>query len=441
MGRKIPISKMIEDLKEVGVYDEYTQARLDILAASAETPIEISQKERAVIGRLFSRRVKQIEQEGSIRFLPLAHSEADSSPSEIICKVEELIGFGNMGPVYAVTVDNRPYALKLYSAGKLGEMMETHGKFGLGGILHDLEKMDKRTRLTDLGRAVLDRKAKGMYGRCKRLVKIHNIGQEADCMYVLMDMLAVDPINKVNPADLGGDLVDVISWAVDCAVGLCHLHVEERRLHLNIRPEAFIKQAVKDEKRRPKYTFFHYPREFCRPAGSPCLTTEFITVDHFDNSIDISDSSPKGVGTLGSWLYMPPEVIRGLLRILRADYENYVEKRTPVEAQRTITLKRSQLDDVWALGLTFYQFISGGRSPFGEPKSLGELVKSELILDFDFACIDPLFRDLISSMLEKDRKKRLQLILKDCPEKIKSRESVAEAVLFKLENLAMECEA
>jgi serine/threonine protein kinase len=253
-----------------------------------------------------------------------------------------------------------------------------------------------------------------------------------------MDLLAVDPISKADPAQLGGDVIDVVSWSIDCCVALCNLHIEEKRLHLNIRPEAFIRHTVKDKPRLPKYCFFHYPKTFYRPEGHPCLETEFIMVDHLDNSVDINDKGPKGVGTVGSWSFIPPETILQLLKVLRVHYDIYVEEGRRVDEVLTIKLTRTQMDDVWALGLTLYQFLTGGQNPFGHPKNLVDMVNSILLKKFDFTSIDPVFRSLISSMLEKDPKKRFVRLLEGCPDKIRSRRAAAEAILFKLEQIGLE---
>ena len=232
-----------------------------------------------------------------------------------------------MGPVYAVRVNNQPYALKIYSADQVKDITEFHGRFGLAGALEVLEGQDAGASLADLGKKILRKKPMGTYGNCNKLVKIHNVGIDNDYMYVLMDMLAVDPINKVDLGLLGGDDLDLMSWAVDCAVGLCTFHVEERRLHLNIRPEAFIKREVKGVKRRPIYTFFHFPKKFHRSPNGPSAKSDFILVDHFDTSIEVADKALKGLGTVGSWLYLPPEQILQLLRLLREDYDPYWKKR------------------------------------------------------------------------------------------------------------------
>lgn len=438
VGDKTSISEMIEGLRQAGVYDPFTQFKLDILAARGGSPAEITRKERDAVEQLFSEYIERIAKEGKIRFTSFAASKSGSTPATRSFEVREFLGFGNMGPVYSVVEGGTPYALKLYSSRQLKEVMASHGKFGLGGILHDLDGLQGPTRLSDLGRRVFSKRAKDVYGRANRIVKVHDVGAEPDYMYVLMDLLAVDPINKANPAQLGGDVMDVVSWSIDCCVALCNLHVEEKRLHLNIRPEAFIRHAVKDKVRQPKYCFFHYPKTFYRPERHPCLETEFIMVDHLDNSVDINDKGPKGVGTVGSWSFVPPETILQLLKILRVHYDIYVEKDREVDEKLTIKLTRTQMDDVWALGLTLFQFLSGGKNPFGQPKNLVDMVNSVLLTKFDFSSIDPVFRGLISTMLEKDPKKRFVGLLEGCPDKIRSRRAVAEAILFKLEQIGLE---
>jgi len=432
---------MITALLAARVYDEYTTAKLEILTGRIEGPSEISKKERIVIQEIFSDYVDQVRKEGSIRFPSLGGAERVGAPATVKCDVSEFLGFGNTGPVYAVSVKGQPYALKIYSARQIREVMKSHGMFGLGGILQDMEESRGPGILSDLGKRVLARKPMGVYGRCKRMVRVHDVGLDANCMYVLMDLLAVDPIGKVDPRQMGGDNVDFVSWAVDCCVGLCNLHVEERRLHLNIRPEAFIKKAVTDKTRLPKYCFFHYPKKFYRPEAGPCLTTEFVMVDHLDTSVAISDKGPKGLMTIVSWPFAPPETVLQLLQVLRVHYDIYVEKARPVDNTLTIKLTRSQMDDIWALGLTLYQFLSGGKYPFGEPRSLVDMVNQILLTKFDFSPIEPPFRDLLVSMLEKDPKKRFSRILEGCPDKIRSRKVLAEALLYKLEEIGLAYES
>lgn len=438
VAEKLPVSKLIRDLREVGVYDEHTQRRLDLLGATPEGPAEISQKERSLIEDQFSDLIDIIQQDGSVRFTTLAGG--DTAPqTRVTCNVKEFLGFGNMGPVYSVSANNRPYALKIYSAREIQDIVRMHGNFGLAGILADMNVTDKPALLSDLGKKVLARKPKGMYARSGRIVKIHNVGVQGNYMYLLMDMLDVDPISKIDPAELGGSLPDLVSWTVDCAVGLCHLHVEEHRLHLNIRPEAFIRQTPTEKTRQPKFTFFHYPKQFYRPPDGASLKTEFIMVDHLDNSVEIGDKGPKGIGTVGGWLYLPPEAILHVLKTMREDHRTYVENRTPVDQVRTIEMKRTQLDDIWALGLTWYQFLSG-KSPFGDPKTLLDMVNSILLTKFDFSNIEPSFQDLLSAMLDKDPKKRFVRVLDGCPDKIRSRKVMAEAVLYKLERIGLKCD-
>jgi serine/threonine protein kinase len=437
MSQKIPIHQLIEELSKVGSYEPFTQSKLDLLGSAVVGATEISQKERLVTQQAFASFVESVAQNNEIPFIDISDSSKSVKQSKVMCHVKQFLGYGNTGPVYAVTAGGQPFALKMYSASGLNDMMQTHGSFGLMGVLLDQGKEGAPPGLSEIGQKVLARKAKGVYGRCNRIVKIHRVGQDGDRLYLLMDLLEVDPISKVDPAQMGGDLRDLVSWMVDCAVGLCQLHVEERRLHLNIRPEAFIRKARKGGDRLPKYTFFNYPKKYVRPETCPCLNTEFIMVDHLDTSVDIADNSPKGLGTIGSWAFMPPEAILALLQVLREDYQRYVEERTSVESAQAIRIKRSQMDDIWAMGVTFYQFLAGGKFPFGQPKTLADLVHSVLLTKFDFSSIDPLFRDLIGSMLDKDPKKRLLRLLDGCPDKMQSRRVLAEAILYKLEDIAL----
>ena len=435
MREKIPISRLIDCLRETRVYDSHTMRKLDILTAGREGPPEISQKERNAIRNLFSPLTEKIKRDGLIQFRVLAAQEKIKRGEKIDCVVTGFLGFGNMGPVYAVRVDNRSYALKIYSADEIKGITEFHGRFGLAGVLQELENQDAGASLTDLGKKILARKAKETYGSCKRVVKIHNVGSDNDYMYVLMDMLAVDPINRVDLALMGGDAHDLISWAVDCAVGLCTLHVEERRLHLNIRPEAFIKREVKGPQRLPVYSFFHFPKKFHRSPDGPSAKTDFILVDHFDTSIEVADKVRKGLGTVGSWLYLPPEQILELLRLLREDYDRYVGQKPDSEHFKTILLRRSQMDDIWALGLTYYQLFSGGKLPVQQARTLAGMVNSVLLTEFDFSVVPDPFRELTRALLTKDPKERFKLILKGCPEKIRERKVLAEAILYKLEQI------
>jgi serine/threonine protein kinase len=161
-------------------------------------------------------------------------------------------------------------------------------------------------------------------------------------------------------------------------------------------------------------------------------------VDHLDNSVAVADKEPKGLATVGSWLFLPPEQIIHLLKMLKQDYKTYVEEGRPVEGIRTIKFKRTQMDDIWALGVIFYQFLAGGKYPFGEPRNLADMVNSILLTKFDFRPIDSRLRDLVSSMLEKDPQKRFQRLLQGCPENIQSRRVLAEAILYKLEQVVSE---
>ena len=109
--------------------------------------------------------------------------------------------------MYAVTVEGQPFALKIYSAAGLNDMMQTHGTFGLTGVLFEKAEEGSPQGLSDIGQKVLARKAKGVYGRCNRIVKVHRVGQDSDRWFLLMDLLEVDPISKVDPAQMGGELV------------------------------------------------------------------------------------------------------------------------------------------------------------------------------------------------------------------------------------------
>jgi len=437
LKEKIPIARLIHELSRAGVYDRYTTRKLGVLVETLGNPVEIARKERLATQELFTDLFRKIEIDGTVRFTSLVGSDA-GWPAEIACRVDKFLGFGNMGPVYAVTVGNEPYALKINSIPHMQEIMETHGKFGLGGILHDLKESSGANLRIDIGQKVLSRKEKGLYGRCRKIVKVHTVGTSENYLFVLMDLLAVDPISSVDALELGGDFRDVVAWCIDCAVGLCQIHVEERRLHFNIRPEAFIKREVKSRARLPKYTFFHYPQKFPRPEKGPSLESEFIVVDHLDTSVDISDRGPKGLGTVGSWLYLPPETILQLLKVLRHDYETHVMGETTPESVQTVMLNRTQMDDVWAFGLTLYELLSRGKTCFGEPTTLSDMVNSVLLTKFDFSPVDERFRELLSAMLKKDPKERFQAVLQECPPKIASRRVLAEAVLYKLEKIAIE---
>lgn len=380
--------------------------------------------------------METVEQRKEIEFSELTGSSHRGA--RVVCTVKEFLGFGNAGPVFSVLVDNQPFALKVYSARELHDTMTLHGKFGLAGILYQRESGEKPAELTDIGRTVLARKPKGLYARSRRIVKIHKVGEHKQYLFLLMDLLAVDPLRgRIDPSKLSGSPSDLVSWSVDCVVGLCHLHAEEQRLHLNIRPEAFIRNVIQSGERQPKYTFFHFPKKFPRFAEAASSKSEFIMVDHLDTSIDIHDSSPKGLASVGSWMFLAPEHILNLLQTLRNDFQQYVKLGTHLKQEQTIKFRRTQLDDIWSMGLTLYQFFSGGKYPFGEPRNLGEMVNAVLLTKFDFSFIDERLQDLLSAMLEKDAQKRYEKVLAGCPEKMKEKALLAEAVLYKLEQIAL----
>jgi serine/threonine protein kinase len=162
-----------------------------------------------------------------------------------------------------------------------------------------------------------------------------------------------------------------------------------------------------------------------------------VLVDHLDTSADVADRGLKGLGTVGSWLFVPPEVVMQLLKALKEDYTRHIQGKEGFEETRTINLKRSQMDDIWALGLTLYQFLSGGAMPFRDPKSLTDMINAILLSKFDFSVIPPEFRGLVEAMLTKEPAARFHKVLDDCPDKIKSRKVMAEALLYKLELCAL----
>ncbi len=432
---------MLAELMACDLYDGKTLERLALLVNPFQETTDISRKERKFIEKTFAKRVKEINSQGQISFHALARAHGASPGTAVTCHIDKFLGYGNMGPVFAATVEKKPFAVKIYSVPQIQDMVRIHGPLGLGGMLQDLAHEDSPTFLSKLGQKVLARKPSGIYARSKKIVKIHNVGQEGEYIYLLMDLLAVDTLNRVDPAELGGNLLDLVSWAADCTLGLCQLHVEERRLHLNIRPEAFVRREVRGGERLPRFTFFHFPQKYCRPEASPSLHTEFVMVDHFDTSLDVRHRDPAGLGTVGSWLFIPPEVIMQLLKSLKADHSRYVVEEAAVEQQRSINLRRSQMDDIWALGLTLYQFLSGGRLPFGDPKSLSEMINSILLLKFDFSQIPEDFRPLIEAMLTKDVTQRFHRVFEGCPDNVKVRKVMAEAILYKLEVLSLGCNA
>ena len=65
-------------------------------------------------------------------------------------------------------------------------------------------------------------------------------------------------------------------------------------------------------------------------------------------------------------------------------------------------------------------------------------MNSILLTKFNFDPIEPRFRELLASMLDKDPKKRFQRLMLGCPEKITERKVMAEAVLYKLEEIGMQ---
>jgi len=87
--------------------------------------------------------------------------------------------------------------------------------------------------------------------------------------------------------------------------------------------------------------------------------------------------------------------------------------------------------------LTLYQFLSGGALPFRDPKSLTDMINSILLSKFDFSQIPPEFRPILEAMLAKEPAARFHKVLDGCPEKVKSRKVMAEALLYKLELCAL----
>jgi serine/threonine protein kinase len=436
MAEKIHAERLIHELSLAGVYDPVSIEKLAILVRTTAESNEIGRRERVLTEKVFRERMQQIKKDGEIRFRKFAR--AKSGGDFVNCQVNQFLGYGNMGPVFAVSVDQQPFALKIYSSFELQDMMRIHGNFGLAGMLKDLPNEDSPTFLSKFGQKILAKKPTGVYARCKKIVKIHNVGEDGDYVYILMDLLGVDTLNRITSDLQGSDLLDLCLWALDCAVGLCHLHVEERRLHLNIRPEAFVRRDVTEGNRLPKFTFFHFPRKYPRDKEAPSLKTEFVLVDHFDTSVNAADRDPKGLGTVGSWLFVPPETIMQLLKTLRQDHTRFIIEGERFGGERTVKLKRSQMDDIWALGLTLYHFLSGGRIPFKAPTTVTEMINSELLSKFDFSPVPPQFRRLLEAMLDKEPSQRFQRVLEGCPDDIRSRKVLAEAVLYKLEIAALE---
>jgi serine/threonine protein kinase len=435
MSKKIPLSQMISGLDSKGVYDFLTRRKLDTLNREVGQGAPIWEKERDLIRKVFSEKLEELETEGVLVFDPLFKWELNNPQGRVECEIERFLGYGNEGPVYSVRIKGRAFALKLYSAAELNYLTKAHGKFGLAGALLELHT-DNRVSLSKMGRAALSKKEKGVYGRNGKIVEIHNIGLHKDLICLVMDLLEVDPISHLKPLQKGATQEDMITWAIDCAVGLCQLHLEEGRLHLNLRPEAFIKRTPLEGKRRPKYTFFNYPSTYKREPGSLGETIEFIMVDHMDNSVEWDDKEQKGMATFGSWLFMAPETILTTLKILREDYETYLEKGYEVSWPSTIRAPRNQMEDIWALGATLCQFLSDGNYPFGSPSSLGAMVNSILLTPLDLSPAPEPIRDILSRTLEKDPKKRLQRLMEGVPKEIIARRSAAEALLYRLEGIS-----
>ncbi len=437
MDGKVHAEQLIVDLIAAEVYDSKTIERLELLISTPENVAEIHRKERAAVEKLFVELMAKIDKESKVVFPSLLKAMEGPSKATVTCGIQKFLGYGNMGPVFAVNVENKPFALKIYSVDQLQEIAAVHGRFGLGGMLLELSQEDGRPFLSKVGERILAKKPSGMYARCKKLVKIHNLGVSGKYIFLLMDLLEVDPLSKVRPDDTGADVSDLLHWAIDCAVGLCQLHVEERRLHLNIRPEAFIRHEVKPKDRLPKFSFFHYPAKFAKRDEGPSNTTEFVLVDHFDTSVAATDRAAKGLGTIGSWLFIPPEVFMQFLKSLKEDHRRYVIERVRPETPLTISLNRSQMCDIWALGLTLHQFLSGGRLPFKQPKSATEIIHAILLSRFDFNGIHPEFRSLLEAMLAKEPKTRFQKLFDGCPETIRAKKVISEAVLYRLEAAAL----
>jgi serine/threonine protein kinase len=436
MAEKIHVERLIHDLSAAGVYDPVSAEKLAVLVRTTVESNEISRRERVLTEKVFRERMLQIKREGKICFRRFARAKAANDL--VNCQANKFLGYGNMGPVFAVSIDQQQFALKIYSSFELQDMMRIHGNFGLAGMLKDLANEDSPTFLSNFGQKILAKKPSGVYARCRKIVKIHSVGEDGNYIYLLMDLLGVDTLNRMASDLEARDLLDLCLWAVDCAVGLCQLHVEERRLHLNIRPEAFVRRNVTEGDRLPKFTFFHFPRKYSHDKEALSRKTEFVLVDHFDNSVNASDHDPKGLGTVGSWLFVPPETLMQLLRNLRDDHTRFIIQREALEEERTVKLKRSQMDDIWSFGLTLYQFLSGGRLPFKAPTTVTELINSVLLSKFDFSPIPQQFRNLLEAMLDKEPAQRFQRVLEGSPDDIRSRRVMAEAVLYKLEVVALE---
>ncbi len=435
MPEKISVSRLIEDLEAKGVYDFLTQRKLETLNKDAVTASSIWEKERFQTQRVFSEYLEKLETDGFLTFKPLVKWELNNAKGMALCEIDRFLGYGNEGPVYSVNIKGKPFALKLYSAAELNYLAKAHGRYGLGGFLLDVQSIDVMD-LSKLGAEILSKKEKGIYARSKKIVQLHNVGVVDNLVCLVMDLLDVDPISKLKPLEMGAAPEDTIAWAIDCAIGLCQLHLEEQRLHLNIRPEAFIRRSRQKEKRLPKYTFFHYPKAYKRSEGSMAQEIEFIMVDHMDNSVETSDKNAKGMATFGAWTHLAPETLMTTLKSLREDYETYIQKGESVQSPLTIKAHRTQMEDIWALGLTLYQFLADGKYPFGDLTNLSEMVNSILLKPIDFSLVPDHMAEIIKILLEKDPKKRYQALMKGLPSEISQRKSAAQALLYRLELMA-----
>ena len=69
------------------------------------------------------------------------------------------------------------------------------------------------------------------------------------------------------------------------------------------------------------------------------------------------------------------------------------------------------------------------------------MINSILLLKFDFSQIPEDFRPLIEAMLTKDVTQRFHRVFEGCPDNVKVRKVMAEAILYKLEVLSLGCNA
>lgn len=435
MPEKISVARLIDDLEAKGVYDFLTQRKLGTLNKDTVTASSIWEKERFQTQRVFSEYLEKLETDGYLTFKPLVKWDLNNTKGMVVCEIDRFLGYGNEGPVYSVKIKGKPFALKLYSAAELNYLAKAHGRYGLGGFLLDVQSIDAMD-LSKLGSEILSKKEKGIYARSKKIVQLHNVGLVDNLVCLVMDLLDVDPISKLKPLEIGAKSEDTLTWAIDCAIGLCQLHLEEQRLHLNIRPEAFIRRSCQKDKRLPKYTFFHYPKSYKRSEGSISQEIEFIMVDHMDNSVETGDKNPKGMATFGAWTHMAPETLMATLKQLREDYEMYIQKGVGVQTPQTIKFHRTQMEDIWALGLTLYQFLADGKYPFGALTNLGEMVNSILLKPIDFSLVPDHMVEIIKILLEKDPKKRFLSLIKGLPPELVERKSAAQALLYRLELMA-----